>query len=527
MKILIIGLDGATWDVIDDYVLTKHMPNLRRLRDTGYWGILHSTEPAVTPTAWTTCITGCSPQTHGVAGFREYSFKDNTLAIGNATSSLVPNMWQELSAQGFSVASINVPWTYPCQQINGIMVAGHGAPGVFTYPERFRQKLFDAISDYDIVANWQRPKPNDGFGLLRKKIEHVERSFAQRLEIAELVTREIKWHVMMVVFQDLDKVGHYMWPYVSRELRDRYPAYRDRVFQMFAKLDENLGGLLALAGGEQAMVVVVSDHGMGRRLFDLKPNWLLHQWGYLSFRNPLLRMIRRIRLNFSSASLKKGRMSLELKMPIDWKRTKALLVRAEVSGHIYLNVKGRQPGGCVDPGKEYDAIIEDLRSKFGQLTCPASGRPIFEQITPSRQLYSSNVDVERFGDLVLVPRAGYFLKSAATPAGTFIEPCGEDSLQGCHSEAGIFVFAGPDIKGRANKEANMVDIAPTIYAALGAKLPRYMDGAVIEEMFKTRLDVRYQQEDLGPSGKRVEKLRMSSAEEEIVAKRLSELGYLD
>ncbi|MHC4647129.1 MAG: alkaline phosphatase family protein, partial [Planctomycetota bacterium] len=137
MKVLIIGLDGATWDVLDESLLEHHMPNLGKLKGQGYSGILHSTEPPITPAAWTTCITGCNPETHGIAGFRRYSPEDDSIGIGNATDSLVPNMWQELSAQGFKVASINVPWTYPCQEVNGIMVAGYGCPGPqssFTYP---------------------------------------------------------------------------------------------------------------------------------------------------------------------------------------------------------------------------------------------------------------------------------------------------------------------------------------------------------------------------------------------------------
>jgi predicted AlkP superfamily phosphohydrolase/phosphomutase len=78
MKVLIIGLDGFLSD--------NYMPNLRRLKVGGYSGVLQSTEPPTIPAAWTTCINGCNPQKHGILVFREYSFKDDSLRIGNATS---------------------------------------------------------------------------------------------------------------------------------------------------------------------------------------------------------------------------------------------------------------------------------------------------------------------------------------------------------------------------------------------------------------------------------------------------------
>jgi len=235
MKVLIIGLDGATWDVLDDFLLENHMPNLRKLKCDGYSGVLQSTEPPVTSAAWTAFFTGCNPSTHGIFGFQEYSFKKNSLSILNSTHCRVPNLWEELSRQGYKVASINVPWTYPCPEVNGITVAGFGCPGPesqFTFPVSFKDELLGSIPDYNIMANcdWLS---EDNLTKFDKNVECVERSFQQKLEAARLVSKKINWDVLMVEFQDTDRIHHNIWAYVGKDSRDRYRQQRDRLFNMF------------------------------------------------------------------------------------------------------------------------------------------------------------------------------------------------------------------------------------------------------------------------------------------------------
>ncbi len=524
-KVTIIGLDGATWNVIDDVVLDHAMPTLKKLRDNGYWGVLKSTEPALTPAAWTSCITGCSPPIHGVAGFRNYRFKNDTLGIGSASDCLVPNMFQKLGDQDFSVAAINVPWTYPCTNINGIMVAGYGSPGIFTYPEQFRKELLAEISDYDILAKWET---SESYSLaeLDTRISLVERSFIQRLQAATLISKRTSCDVMMLVFQDLDKLGHYMWQYLDSDKRNRWPGHRDRMFKMFSHLDSVIAGLLKL-GNDSSLVAVVSDHGMGPKLVNVYPNLLLYQWGYLKFQNPLRRFIRRTRRNlWSLFGRNKPRMSVEMKFPIDWARSKAVLMLADINGHLFLNVRGRQPKGTIEPGVQYENTLDDLQKRFSQLRSPLTGLPLFEKVVRPSELYSRDcVDNERFGDLVLVPGPGCFIKTKLSAKIPGAEPLPEDSSQGCHRPEGIFILSGPNIKP-ARAEANIIDIAPTVYASLGAKLPKYMDGRVLTKAFNQQPRIEYLDTDDDSFHIAPPRGQLTADEEQIVAKRLAELGYL-
>ncbi len=524
-RVLIIGLDGATWNVIDDTVLDRSMPTLKNLKKSGCSGILRSTEPAITPAAWTSCITGCSPATHGIAGFRNYSFEDDTLRIGSAADCRVPNIFQQLSDQGFSVAAINVPWTYPCSKIKGIMIAGYGSPGIFTYPEQFKNELLAEIPGYDILPDFEK-SANDSFEQFESKITLVEKSFAQRLLAAALVTKRLDWDLMMLVFQDLDKLGHFMWPCLDADKRDSYPKKRDRIFSMFARLDSTIAEILKLAGDDDLLVAVVSDHGMGPKVVHACPNSLLHQWGYLKFQNPLQRMLRRTRRNISSRiGKRKTRMPLELKMPIDWSRSKALLLLADVNGHLFLNLKGRQPKGTVEPGTEYETILDDLKKRFSQVKCPVTAGPLFEKVVRPEELFNSaDVNHESFGDLVLVPSPGCFIKSKLSRKAPYAEAVPADSVDGCHRPEGMFLFSGKNVKP-AKADANIIDIAPTVYAALGAKLPP-VDGRVLTDIFSEKLDVRYSDEHAGKTTSQQSVTQLSADEQEIIEKRLTDLGYL-
>jgi predicted AlkP superfamily phosphohydrolase/phosphomutase len=531
MKILIIGLDGANWDVFDDFLLSNHMPNLNRLKTKGYSGVLESTHPPSTPPAWTTCITGCQPYTHGVVGFRDYSFKNNSLRISTAASCRVPTMWEELSDQGYKVASINIPWTYPCRKVNGIMIAGYGLPGTevqFTYPEDFKDELLEKIPDYQILAKWEKSENNDPTQF-ETNVSRIERSFEQRLETAILVNDKIKPDVMMVQFQNTDLIQHFVWPYLDKRTRDKYPSERDRFFTMFEKLDKIIGQLLELADNDNSIVAIVSDHGLCRWLGSVRVNMLLYDWGYLKFQSPLQRFLRRCRRNLDSLlSKEKNTMTIELKTPVDWKRTKAMLTYPSMNGNIYLNVKGRNKNGCIERGEEYNNVIRDLKRRFSEVVNPLKSEPIFSQVVTPEELYGcENIDTEIVGDLILVPARGYIVHQSTKRKGDRIRLQPEDSFPGCHCYEGIYIFHGSNIHSGQSKQAHIVDIAPTIYAALGAKMPEYLDGRALLDVFIEKKAVIHRKKRTDLPRKTRDKQVLSDQEEAEVTKRLSALGYMD
>lgn len=531
MKVLIIGLDGATWEVLDEFVLNKHMPNLNKLKVNGCSGILKSTDPPVTPAAWTTFNTGCQPYTHSVLGFKDYSFENDRLSISSSASCAVPTMWEELSRQGYKVASINVPWTYPCRKVNGFMVAGYGLPGTkaqFTYPTDLKNELLEHIPDYNVLTDWEKVDNHD-HEIFDQNVSRAERCFEQRLETARIINRKDSLDVFMVEFQDIDLIQHHVWPYLDRNTRDEYPSKRDRLFLALNRLDKAIGSLLELADNKQSTVIVVSDHGFGRMLGSIRANMFLYEWGYLKFKSPLRRMFRRFHRNLDPVLDKQGdSVPIEIKTPVDWKRSKAMVMYAAMNGHIYLNVEGRNPNGCVRKGREYETVVDDLKCRFSKVKHPVTGESMFSQIITPTELY--NVDravVEKLGDLILIPKPGYIVHQSTKRKGNPIKLLPDDSLAGCHYCDGIYIISGSKIMAAKNKTARIVDLAPTIYAMLNAKLPSYLDGKVIQDVFSSRINIQYQSSQQADSTIQSEQEGLSEQEQMLIHQRLSELGYMD
>ncbi len=530
MKALIIGLDGASWDVFDDYLLENHMPNLNRLRNEGYWGVLRSTDPPITPAAWTSCMTGCQPYKHGVVGFRDYSFADNGLNISTSASCRVPTIWEELSRQGYKVASINVPWTYPCRKVNGVIVAGYGVPGMdveFTYPPDFARELLAKIPDYEVLADWEKAESYDA-ELLDRNAQKIEHRFSQRVQAAQLAFDRFSPDVMMVQFQNTDLVQHMAFGFVGRGIRDLYPRQRDRMFTMFKKLDDCIGSILEMTAGENHSEIVVSDHGLCKLRGEIRPNALLYKWGYLKPKSYFGRAVRRTRRNLQKFGiLKNVNMALELKAPIDWKKSRAMVIYPALQGYVYLNVKGRNKKGCVEPGTEYDRIVEDLRKRFSSMSDAATNEPLFEFVGKPTELYSvDNPDPELVGDLVLVPAHGYIVQHTASLKVEPIKMLDGDSVTGTHCHSGIYIFHGPNIHQRKGPQAHITDVAPTLMAMLDAEVGSYMDGKVIKNAFLREVPVKYQSSSTeqlirAKAGKGLSKKEISE-----ITKQLSALGYL-
>jgi len=535
VKVLIIGLDGATWNVFDDYVLDHYMPNLKKLKSQGYTGILRSTEPPITAASWTTCLTGCNPSKHGIIGWCEYLFELGRLKINTSEARLIPTMWEELSEQGYKIACINVPWTYPCPQINGFLISGYGCPGPkseFVYPPKFKDELLRHIADYEIMAEWEK-RNSYTTEELDENLRRVERSLVQKVEAAELISEKLPWDVMMVQFHDTDSMEHRIWSYLDIQSRDNFALQRDRVFKTFEKLDDMIGRLLGLTATKDLSVFVVSDHGLTRQLGKLRPNMMLCEWGYLRPKNMIRRMIqRRRRKRLMGIVGQEDEVSKEfgIKQPkdydFDWFSSKAMVIDTAINGHLYINVKGRQPHGIVELGAEYDEIIQDLTKKFSEVVDQTNGEKVFSKVgTPSNVYGFKSDNWRKYGDLVLVPKTGYEIVLSASSSRRSVQVSAEGSLRGHHSYDGIYIFQGEGIKSGVGREIDMVNIAPTIYATLGAELPSYMDGSVAEEAFVEKKKITYRQKEITAT-RRVAK-ELSAEEEAEITKRLSGLGYLE
>nr|HPZ99508.1 alkaline phosphatase family protein [Phycisphaerae bacterium] len=369
-RVLVVGLDGATFDILRPLMEQGRMPNLKRLIETGTSGILDSTKPPITPAAWTTFMTGKGPGRHGIVDFEKYDVRTNQLTFNSTYEIREKTIWEILSEKGFRVGSINVPMTYPPRKVNGFMISGFETPSVdteFTWPPELKHDILRRWPDYNYRSDWQR-KIFGGDELFQRNVRHIERSFTQGYELTTYCGERFGWDVLMVLFKLVDNIQHKAWKYLDPKTSHKYPVRAEMAAHCFEELDKTLGDLARYAREHDATLIIMSDHGHGSLDGKAQPNALLEQWGYLKLRSQVgqaRRRIERVVARMFGRTLKRfdANIGVEHEIDLDWTQTKACVVHAGMYGFLYLSLKGRQPGGIIEPA-DYEKIRDDLRRRF-------------------------------------------------------------------------------------------------------------------------------------------------------------------
>jgi predicted AlkP superfamily phosphohydrolase/phosphomutase len=535
-KLLLIGLDGATFDVLRPLMDAGKMPELQSLAAEGVSGPLESTRPPITPAAWTTFMTGKGPGKHGIIDFLRYDPESNQLLLNNnqEIQANAQTIWEILSAKGYRVGSINVPMTYPPIEVNGFMISGFDTPQGrdFTYPKSLQAEILEKFPDYTHEKKWER-KASGGDELFEKNLEYIKQSFDRGYDLARMCGDQYGWDVMMVLYKLVDNLQHKAWRYIDARTRDQHPRRAALTEACWIHLDGVIGKLRNLAREHDANIMVMSDHGHGSLDGKAQPNRLLADWGYLALRGPSARVQSRISTWIRRLSGKNGSMgvtglgNIDGDAEFDWQKSRACVLHAGVYGFLYLNLKGRQPGGTVDP-KDYKQLREEIRGKLLAATCrDRDGREmkIFTDVFITEDLYGCKRDDHPWmPDLLLAPADGLaVVKKIRGRAPVRWVPFSR--LEGTHRLDGVFVAQGTAFHAGRTTRANISDLAPTILAGLGEPVPKDMDGDVLKSIFCAPVHVEYE-----PSqDRRIEETsgEMTAEQLQEVTNRLSDLGYLD
>jgi len=536
-RLLIVGLDGATFDVLDPLMAEGRMPRLKAAVGDGASGVLHSTIPPITPAAWTTFLSGKQPGTHGIIDFERYDVRTNKLSF-NSTRCLdqVRNLWQILGDQGLRVGSINVPMTYPPTPVNGFLISGFETPGPesdFVYPPQLKSEILSRWPDPTLKAKWRR-KTFGGNRLFEDNVAYISRSFQQGAEMTVTLGDEHGWDVLMVVLKLVDNLQHKTWKYLDPRWSNRNPARHAIVMRAFEELDRAIGTLLDYAASNEACVLMVSDHGHGSLEGKVQPNLLLERWGYLALRGGGAQKAARLRHmwdRFRGRTKRFKRVGdIEHDLAVDFAGTRACVMHAGMAGFLYINLQGRQPTGIVKPS-EYEALRNELMERFLGDQCrvvdPAGNTiQLFTAVHKPEELYGcSREDQPWIPDLLLVPHES--LAAIRKIRGSSpVRWLPYRRLEGTHRSRGIIIAIGRGIARNPKVEARIVDCAPTILAMLGLRIPDDMEGRVVAEMFENppTIETETPRVDMSTS---IDDEAYSAEELQKVTERLMDLGYLE
>jgi predicted AlkP superfamily phosphohydrolase/phosphomutase len=500
-RVVIIGLDAFTFDLLDPWFKEGYLPNLARIAKNGARGTLTSGFLPLSPPAWTTITTGKNPGGHGIFGFATLepgTYRVNTVDARNIQ---VPRLWDFINREGLTCGLFNVPVTYPVQPLNGYSVGGFLTPDThrtFTHPKELAEEVFAIDRNYRIMYSQihcaESPQPY---------LDELAALIEMRLKVLEHLIRTRPTDFGMFVFMEADWLQHKMWQALQQSGDDR--RFYDSSRRIFRLLDDAVGRIMELCGPE-CNYVLVSDHGAGYHDRVLHINkWLLdNHFLYLksSGRQWFKRLMERARirqkiywvaarlqvyLGFILRPLLRSQMAagaaglLDASYEIDWSRTRAY--SCDAIGQVHVNLKGREPNGLVSDGPEYDALLADLETKLRQLQDPRTGRAIVTDIKRTRDIYPGPF-AKNGPDLLVI--LDEFRCTSAVSFG-FNSDGYFDGVEfndyGSHRPNGIIMAIGPDIApGTQIQGAAIADVTPTVLRLLDLPIPADLHGRPLDTM---------------------------------------------
>jgi predicted AlkP superfamily phosphohydrolase/phosphomutase len=349
MKVAVIGLDCAAPQLVFDR-FRSDLPVLSRLMEEGAWGPLESTHPPITVPAWASMMSGYDPGQLGIYGFRNR--KDYTYdgyAFANASTIKIDRVWDVLSRAGKSVILVGVPQTYPIKPVNGYVISDFLTPSTqhqYTYPPGLKAEVEQVADGY--VLDVEDFRTDDKSALLDRIHDKTRKHFA----VARHLLRTRPWDFFMMVEMGVDRIHHGFWSYMDPTHLKHEPgnAFENAIRDYYRELDREVGRLLALLPAD-TVVLVVSDHGAKRLEGGLCFNeWLIRE-GYLT--------VKRYPDTITPID----------RVEIDWSKTMAW-GDGGYYGRLFLNVKGREPQGTIDPG-DYEKVRDGLIEKIEAIEDPA------------------------------------------------------------------------------------------------------------------------------------------------------------
>lgn len=477
-RVVVIGFDGATFDLIKPWVNAGHLPNLARMLDEGAHGLLRSTIQPTTAPAWTSMTTGVNQGKHGLYDFVRRRAGEYNLEVTNGTHIYAPTIFDYVSAANRHVVALNIPYTYPPRPVNGVMVGGPFAPTItpeLVHPPSFYPTLRRLAPHYHIIPDYNHRAPDPAQAYHEQLLHGIE----QRERIGcHLLTME-PWDLFMVVFMATDEVQHTFWHCMSAADGTPEAQYRDAILQVYRRLDTALGRLKsaaeASAGDRQLVTLVVSDHGAGPFHAMINLNRWLAEHEYLHYRNDRknrqrrlqtrivtqlalayrqylpARLRERIRHRLGAArfsKVKEGMENVLLTANVDWAVSRAYALGP--GGNIYINVAGREPSGCVPP-EEYEALRAAIADALCTLRDPDTGELVVAAVHRRESLYSGPY-LEQAPDLIVEWRDyGYWGRGRYSVEAPLFEKThrfdfSEQPLTGSHRPDGILIAGGDGVR---------------------------------------------------------------------------------
>ncbi len=435
-KVCIVGLDGTPFSLLKTLANDGVLPNLSRIFESGTFSPMTTALPEISSVAWTSFMTGKNPGKHNIFGFADLRPESYEMFFPNYLDMQSETLWDILSKNQKRSVIINMPSTYPAQELNGVLIAGFVAPNYEKafYPSQLAEKFKEM--DYRIDLDLEKALQSKDF-----LINDIEETHERRERAILSLMENEEWDLFTAVITETDRLHHFLWD----ELENSDSHYREAFIKYYKRVDNFLGKMNKKID-DDTLFVIVSDHGFCKVNKQVYLNHWLERAGYLSYRVEDPRFV----------------------MDIDGNRTKAFCMDP---GRIYLNMKNRFTEGVIEEA-DYESVREELRDAILALRYPDnSGEKIIKHVHKKEEIYDGPY-LEKAPDLVVEAAPGFDLKGSVAKKVLFEN----GPWTGMHTsdDATFYINKKIDASG-----VRIFDIAPTVLKYFDIDPPTDMDGRVL------------------------------------------------
>lgn len=410
-RLIIIGLDGVPYPLLEDFTQGGVMPCTADLISTGIFKVMRSSVPEVSSVAWSSIITGTNPAEHGIFGFTDLFANSYTMRFPNFNDLKLPPFWN--LSEGKSII-INVPSTYPVKEMNGVHISGFVSIDIkkSVYPLSLIPRLNSM--DYRLDVDSEKAHKD-----LRLFLRDLDQTLAARIKAAEYLWDYVDWQTFMLAFTGTDRLMHFLFA----AYEDKSHKHHNDFINHFRRIDQAIGDIISrLREGD--VLLILSDHGFETLEKDVYVNYLLSREGFLNFTT-----------------------NAEPKLDNIGHRTKAFALDP---ARIYINQKGKYPAGSI-ASNDKEACSKDLEDLFQSLQ--VDGQKVIRHIYRKEDVYAGPY-LDSAPDMVLIGEKGFNLKGSM--AGKAL--VGKGPFTGKHTYHNAFLLIGnKDIAPDFTDQPTVVD----------------------------------------------------------------------
>lgn len=484
MDLLIVGFDGADYELMNELVSDGELPNLKKLMERGSYAELESTAIPITPSAWTTFMTGKNPGKHGIFDFTKVTPEGLEIV---SFSDVEDDTIFDIIDDKNTVGTLNIPATYPVRDVNGFMVSGMMSPSIekSTNDEEVKQILEEQNYNIEVPGTYNG---NNEEKLLKQCYDTIDIRQNTALELM----RQKDLDVFMPVFTVGDRISHWFWKYHDPQHPEFEESdYRDEVRKIYRQIDENIGELIEEAGGlENTNVAVMSDHGFTGLYYGVNLNKLFMENDMLKIKKNPISLSRYTGFELGVTMENAYRIVRKLGMeemvksaadnPDDDKMRKILsspfLSFTDIDFEKSEAYSALHFGPIFTLEDEADEKVVELLRNLEH-----SGEKVVENIVRGEDIYHGR-NSDKAPDIVYHSQGMHYQAHRYFEFGTnkvFTEPFNTES--GHHRLEGIFVAAGPDIENNGEiEDAHIMDVTPTLLTVMDYAVPADMDGKPLD-----------------------------------------------